>query len=201
MDNQLKLNNIDDLIYMEDYCSEDKSICYSYQEISSFYLKKLKQNKKQMKNNSSFFIYDYRPQFEQSIPIENPAIQPHDSSVESVTINQEEMVVKGSGTSYMNDEDYLFEIKFNDVSDIFLTESFYYQGKKEEMKELSFKELNSRLSQLNFKEVFLDQSAILKPEINFVFVEYSHQENEKRNVIVLKLEYGSVHVKCKLSKN
>lgn len=52
--------------------------------------------------------------------------------------------------------------------------------------------------QWSFKEVFLDYSATLKKEINFVFIEHNDNNHieENRNIIIVKFEYDTSKTVC-----
>lgn len=207
MANNLNLKNIDDLIYLEG-SSIDNINKDDIANINTFYSKRLNTNKKQIKNNQSLFLYDYRPspidfsnpdwKKEEAISIENPAIQPHDSRIQSINLKENVLNVKGSGNSYMNYENYHFEINFHGLDNLLVLESHYSNFKKDTVKNISLEDLNLKLSGLSFREVFLDQSATLKPEINLVFVDYNEEDidKEKRNIIVITFEYDSVNVNC-----
>lgn len=204
--NNLNLKNIDDLIYLEGSCFENLEE-KDLSDINTFYSKKINTNKKHIINNKSLFIYDYRPCLidftnpdwkEKEIFIEKPAIQPHDSRIKSISLKENIINFKGSGNSYMNYADYNFEINFNGLDNLLILESNYSNFQKDAVKSLSLKELNLKISNLNFREVFLNQSATLKEEINFVFIDYKDEniDEEKRKIIVVKFEYDSLHLNC-----
>lgn len=207
MQNNLNLKNIDDLIYLEG-SSLDNISKSDIADINTAYSKRLNINKKQIKNNQSLFLYDYRAspidfnnadwKKGKSTSIDNPAIQPHDSKIQSLDLKENVLNVKGTGHSYMNYENYNFEINFNGLDNLLILESSYSNLKKDAVKDITLEELNSKLSTLSFREVFLDQSATLKHEINLIFVDHSSEdiEQETRNIIVIKFEYDSVDITC-----
>lgn len=133
--------------------------------------------------------------------LSDPAIQPHDSKISKVSLNQNTLSIVGYGNSYMNYEDYDFDIKFFDTTNLKVTESFYENFEKKEVKELSLEDFAKRMPSLFFREVFLDKSATLQKEASYLFIDESDEgdvNDEKRSIITLSFEYAAASVKCEV---
>lgn len=209
MKHELNTNNIDDLIYLEGSNIENITSIILNEITTSFKLK-LNQHKKLIEKNKELFIYDYRsplidfnnPNWKKSpVLIDNPAIQPHDSKINSIDITPIQFQITGSGHSYMNYQNYDFDLIFYDLNNFSIKESKYSHFKKDSSSSLSIEDFNSKLSSLSFREVFLEKNK-LNSSINFIFIDHSNEniDEEKRNIIVINFNFESVKVNCDLKQ-
>lgn len=209
MKHKLNTNNIDDLIYLEGSNIENITSTILNEITTSFKLK-LNQHKQLIEKNKELFIYDYRsplidfnnPNWKKSpVLLDNPAIQPHDSKINSIDITPTQFKITGSGHSYMNYQNYNFDLMFSDLNNFSIKESKYSHFKKDSSSSLSIEEFNSKLSLLSFREVFLEENK-LNSSINFIFIDYSNENinEEKRDIIVINFDFESVKVNCDLKQ-
>lgn len=204
----LDLKNLDDLVYLEG--SHIDNLGDSLSEVSRTYNERFKLNDKFTKSNPSLFIYNFRtPSIDFTKPnwrkeaakivLDNPAIQPHDSSLNKLELVENSILISGDGNSYMNYQEYDFKLQFNDISELSVTESFYSKMNKERVEQISFEDLVNDLDNLFFRDIFIEGNFGEKPTINYLFIkdDISNQD-EERSIIKLSFAYDCVNTTCEL---
>lgn len=199
----IDLSKTDDLIYSESKDFED-IVEGEMEQIVKYYKKKGDVSKKIAKK-SNLYLYDYRAPLFTDYPtdnleiISNPAIQPHDSLLNSIITENNTIKISGNGNCYMNYKIYDFNLEFNMTDNYIITESTYQNNQKIKINQITLDELNNLIKnkQLKFYEVFIEKNEKLENEIEFIF---TNDLEDKRKVFILKITYDTFNIKCDYNK-
>lgn len=132
----------------------------------------------------------------------SPPIQPHDSKISSVLLNNQNqsIVLHGKGNSYLDYKSYDFYLNFSGVDEIIIEKHNYNNGSLLSTEIIQTSNIHTFVQNTNLREVIISRDSRLKNEISFYYVNVNINNNEidtgERKVKVLNFCFDSVVLDC-----
>lgn len=173
-------------------------------EICNNYLKMMKKSESELNNfvpNLSIFNFK-NPELEKVGDFfVNPPIQPHDSKISSVFLNNEtqSIVVQGKGNSYLDYNDYVFCLNFSGVDETIIEKYNYNNGSLLSTEVIQSSNIDTFIQNTNLREVVVSRDSRLKNEISFYYINMNFNDDNdtgERDVKLLKFCFDSVVLEC-----
>lgn len=199
-----KLHDISYVSYLEslDFYNFEKN---GVSIISDAYMKLLKKSEKILRKKlPSLGIYDYKSSVIETIA----PIQPHDSQINIIKNNGNDIEISGNGVSFKNYEHYDFKLNFNNTNNIRMEKITYEKGELISMVPLTEQDLDL-LSSYFYRNVFFDETNTLKKEITMIFINrndeeeltYSEAYEGRRELLIINFDFNNVSLTMSYQEN